>query len=155
MNVFFIFCLFSFVVTKVTGSEGMMSGTLQRCKNSKRSWRSLWFLLKDKVLYTYPQPEVLHTVTFLHTLTCNMQFLISPLCLFLIYKERVACETLPLLGFSVRPEVEGESSMFQLYHNSTLFYTFRAQDSNTALRLKHINFTFTVHIKMYMIYKNE
>ncbi|XP_039545291.1 FYVE, RhoGEF and PH domain-containing protein 5 isoform X3 [Pimephales promelas] len=90
---------------QVTGSEGMMSGTLQRCKNSKRSWRSLWFLLKDKVLYTYPQPE-----------------------------ERVACETLPLLGFSVRPEVEGESSMFQLYHKSTLFYTFRAQDSNTALR---------------------
>ncbi|XP_067316167.1 FYVE, RhoGEF and PH domain-containing protein 5 [Pseudorasbora parva] len=90
---------------QVTGSEGMMSGTLQRCKNSKRSWRSLWFLLKDRVLYTYPQPE-----------------------------ERVACETLPLLGFSVRPEAEGESSMFQLYHKSTLFYTFRAQDSHTAQR---------------------
>lgn len=90
---------------QVTGSESMMSGTLQRCKNSKRSWRSLWFLLKDRVLYTYPQPE-----------------------------ERVACETLPLLGFSVRPEVEGESSMFQLYHKSTLFYTFRAQDSHTAQR---------------------
>ncbi|XP_048055347.1 FYVE, RhoGEF and PH domain-containing protein 5 isoform X1 [Megalobrama amblycephala] len=88
-----------------TGSEGVMSGTLQRCKNSKRSWRSLWFLLKDKVLYTYPQPE-----------------------------ERVACETLPLLGFSVRSEVEEESSMFHLYHKSTLFYTFRAQDSHTAQR---------------------
>ncbi|XP_050968973.1 FYVE, RhoGEF and PH domain-containing protein 5 isoform X2 [Labeo rohita] len=88
-----------------TVSEGVMSGTLQRCRNSKRSWRSLWFLLKDKVLYTYPQPE-----------------------------ERVACETLPLLGFSVRSEAEGESSMFQLYHKSTLFYTFRAQDSHTAQR---------------------
>eukprot|EP00067_Danio_rerio_P047008 XP_021332911.1 FYVE, RhoGEF and PH domain-containing protein 5 [Danio rerio] len=90
---------------QVTGSEGVMSGTLQRCRNSKRSWRSLWFLLKDKVLYTYPQPE-----------------------------ERVACETLPLLGFSVRSEAEGESSVFQLYHKSTLFYTFRAQDSHTAQR---------------------
>ncbi|XP_026116125.1 FYVE, RhoGEF and PH domain-containing protein 5b isoform X1 [Carassius auratus] len=88
-----------------TVSNGVMSGTLHRCRNSKRSWRSLWFLLKDKVLYAYPQPE-----------------------------ERVACETLPLLGFSVRSEVEGESSMFQLYHKSTLFYTFRAQDSHTALR---------------------
>lgn len=90
---------------QVTGSEAVMSGTLQRCRNSKRSWRSLWFLLKDKVLYTYPQPE-----------------------------ERVACETLPLLGFSVRSEAEGESSVFQLYHKSTLFYTFRAQDSHTAQR---------------------
>ncbi|XP_051568583.1 FYVE, RhoGEF and PH domain-containing protein 5-like [Myxocyprinus asiaticus] len=90
---------------QVSGSEGVMSGTLQRCRNSKRSWKNLWFLLKDKVLYTYPQPE-----------------------------ERVACETLPLLGFSVRSEVEGESSMFQLYHKSTLFYTFRAQDCHTAQR---------------------
>lgn len=90
---------------QVTGAEGVMSGTLQRCRNSKRSWKSLWFLLKDKVLYTYPQPE-----------------------------ERLACETLPLLGFSVRSEVEGESSVFQLYHKSTLFYTFRAQDSHTAQR---------------------
>ncbi|XP_059416031.1 FYVE, RhoGEF and PH domain-containing protein 5-like isoform X2 [Carassius carassius] len=88
-----------------TVSEGVMSGTLQRCRNSKRSWRSLWFLLKDKVLYTYPQPE-----------------------------ERVACETLPLMGFSVRSEVEGKSSMFQLYNKSTLFYTFRAQDSHVAQR---------------------
>lgn len=59
-----------------------MSGTLQRCRNSKRSWRSLWFLLKDKVLYTYPQPEVMHTVTFFLTLTCNMQLLISPYVVF-------------------------------------------------------------------------
>lgn len=119
-------------------SDGVMSGTLQRCRTSKRSWRSLWFLLKDKVLYTYPQPEVMHTVTFLHTLTCNMQLLISPCVFFFLYKERIACETLPLLGFSVRSEVEGERSMFQLYHKSTLFYTFRAQDSHTALRLKYI-----------------
>ncbi|XP_062853994.1 FYVE, RhoGEF and PH domain-containing protein 5-like isoform X2 [Trichomycterus rosablanca] len=91
--------------SQVTGSEGDMSGTLQRSRNSKRSWKSLWFLLKDKVLYTYPQPE-----------------------------ERLACESLPLMGFTVRSESEGESSVFQLYHDSTLFYTFRAQDTHTAQR---------------------
>ncbi|XP_058259826.1 FYVE, RhoGEF and PH domain-containing protein 5b isoform X5 [Hemibagrus wyckioides] len=90
---------------QVTGSEGEMSGTLQRSRNSKRSWKSLWFLLKDKVLYTYPQPE-----------------------------ERVACESLPLLGFSVKSENEGESSVFQLYHHTTLYYTFKAQDTHTAQR---------------------
>ncbi|KAI5628364.1 FYVE, RhoGEF and PH domain-containing protein 5-like [Silurus asotus] len=89
----------------VTGSDGEMSGTLQRSRSRKRSWKSLWFLLKDKVLYTYPQPE-----------------------------ERVACESLPLLGFSVKSENEGESSVFQLYHNTTLYYTFRAQDTHTAQR---------------------
>ncbi|XP_053492652.1 FYVE, RhoGEF and PH domain-containing protein 5-like isoform X2 [Ictalurus furcatus] len=90
---------------QVTGSDGEMSGTLQRSRNSKRSWKSLWFLLKDKVLYTYPQPE-----------------------------ERVACESLPLLGFSVKSESEGASSVFQLYHNTTLYYTFKAQDTHTAQR---------------------
>ncbi|KAF7711692.1 FYVE, RhoGEF and PH domain-containing protein 5-like [Silurus meridionalis] len=89
----------------VTGSDGEMSGTLQRSRSRKRSWKSLWFLLKDKVLYTYPQPE-----------------------------ERVACESLPLLGFSVKSENEGESSVFQLYHNTTLYYTFKAQDTHTAQR---------------------
>ncbi|XP_076870657.1 FYVE, RhoGEF and PH domain-containing protein 5b isoform X2 [Brachyhypopomus gauderio] len=90
---------------QVTESDGEMSGTLQRSRNSKRSWKSLWFLLKDKVLYTYPQPE-----------------------------ERVACESLPLLGFSVRSENEGDSSVFQLYHKATLYYTFKAQDMHTAQR---------------------
>ncbi|XP_072540595.1 FYVE, RhoGEF and PH domain-containing protein 5b isoform X2 [Salminus brasiliensis] len=88
-----------------TGPEGEMSGTLERSRNSRRSWKSLWFLLKDKVLYTYPQPE-----------------------------DRVACESLPLLGFSVRSETEGESSTFQLYHKATLYYTFKAQDTHTAQR---------------------
>lgn len=46
-------------VGKVTVSEeGSISGTLQRTKKSKRSWKRLWFLLKDKVLYTYRAQEV-------------------------------------------------------------------------------------------------
>lgn len=38
--------------------EGSISGTLQRSKKSKRNWKRLWFLLKDKVLYTYQAQEV-------------------------------------------------------------------------------------------------
>lgn len=38
--------------------EGSISGTLQRSKKSKRNWKRLWFLLKDKVLYTYRAREV-------------------------------------------------------------------------------------------------
>ncbi|KAI4892730.1 hypothetical protein NFI96_009609 [Prochilodus magdalenae] len=91
---------------QVPGPEGEMSGSLQRSQNSRRSWKNLWFLLKDKVLYAYPQPE-----------------------------DKVMCESLPLLGFSVRSESEGESSVFQLYHKTTLYYTFKAQDTHTAQSL--------------------
>lgn len=35
-----------------------MSGSLQRRKKSKRKWKRLWFLLKDKVLYTFTTREV-------------------------------------------------------------------------------------------------
>lgn len=47
------------LLLQVTVSEeGSISGTLQRSKKSKRSWKRLWFLLKDKVLYTYRAQEV-------------------------------------------------------------------------------------------------
>lgn len=35
-----------------------MSGSLHRRKKSKRKWKRLWFLLKDKVLYTFTAREV-------------------------------------------------------------------------------------------------
>ncbi|KAK7878778.1 hypothetical protein WMY93_030938 [Mugilogobius chulae] len=89
--------------------EGALSGTLQRSK-TKRNWKRLWFLLKDKVLYTYRARE-----------------------------EKVASETLPLIGFTVKlpDKVQGndESTVFQLYHKNTLFYTFKAEDNFTAQRL--------------------
>ncbi|XP_061583598.1 FYVE, RhoGEF and PH domain-containing protein 5-like isoform X2 [Cololabis saira] len=60
--------------TRVTVSEeGSISGSLQRSKKTKRNWKRLWFLLKDKVLYTYRAQE-----------------------------EKVASESLPLLGFTVK-----------------------------------------------------
>ncbi|KAI1890889.1 hypothetical protein AGOR_G00158250 [Albula goreensis] len=98
-------------LTQVTASaEGStMSGSLHRCKRSKRNWKKLWFLIKDKVLYTFTARE-----------------------------DKVAAESLPLLGFTVKlPEkVEGEETknVFQLYHKKTLYYTFRAEDTSTALR---------------------
>ncbi|XP_041809652.1 FYVE, RhoGEF and PH domain-containing protein 5-like isoform X2 [Chelmon rostratus] len=88
--------------TQVTVSEeGSISGSLQRSKKSKRSWKRLWFLLKDK--------------------------------------EKVASETLPLLGFTVKlpDKQEGEevdAKIFQLYHKNTLYYTFKAVDNHTAQR---------------------
>ncbi|XP_070815920.1 FYVE, RhoGEF and PH domain-containing protein 5b isoform X1 [Chaetodon trifascialis] len=97
--------------TQVTMSEeGSISGSLQRSKKSKRSWKRLWFLLKDKVLYTYRAQE-----------------------------EKVASETLPLLGFTVKlpDKQEGEeveANIFQLYHKNTLYYTFKAVDNHTAQR---------------------
>ncbi|XP_011473360.2 FYVE, RhoGEF and PH domain-containing protein 5 isoform X2 [Oryzias latipes] len=85
------------------GVEGStMSGSLQRRKKSKRKWKRLWFLLKDK--------------------------------------DKVASESLPLQGFTVKlteaPEEEdsSSSSVFHLYHKKTLYYTFKADDQHTARR---------------------
>ncbi|XP_048878404.1 FYVE, RhoGEF and PH domain-containing protein 5-like isoform X2 [Brienomyrus brachyistius] len=86
-----------------------MSGTLQRRKRSKRNWKRLWFLIKDKVLYTFSTRE-----------------------------DREAAESLPLRGFTVKlpekPEGDEASSVFQLYHKKTLYCTFRAEDTHTARR---------------------
>uniref|UniRef100_A0A3P9P922 FYVE, RhoGEF and PH domain containing 5a n=1 Tax=Poecilia reticulata TaxID=8081 RepID=A0A3P9P922_POERE len=97
------------VVQATVSEEGSISGTLQRSKTSKRNWKRLWFLLKDKVLYTYRARE-----------------------------EKVASESLPLLGFTVKlPDKQGgdtEANIFQLYHQNTLYYTFKAEDNFTAQR---------------------
>ncbi|XP_061641832.1 FYVE, RhoGEF and PH domain-containing protein 5-like isoform X1 [Phyllopteryx taeniolatus] len=90
--------------------EGSISGSLHRSKKSKRNWKRLWFLLKDKVLYTYRGQE-----------------------------EKVASESLPLLGFTVKlpDNHQGDddaSNVFQLYHKNTLYYTFKAEDNYTAQR---------------------
>ncbi|XP_068576241.1 FYVE, RhoGEF and PH domain-containing protein 5 isoform X2 [Cebidichthys violaceus] len=83
----------------LTVEGSTMSGSLQRRKKSKRKWKRLWFLLKDK--------------------------------------DKVASESLPLQCFTVklteRPEGE-ESNVFHLYHKKTLYYTFRAEDPQTARR---------------------
>lgn len=35
-----------------------MSGYLYRSKGSKKPWKHLWFVIKNKVLYTYAASEV-------------------------------------------------------------------------------------------------
>ncbi|XP_064218143.1 FYVE, RhoGEF and PH domain-containing protein 5 isoform X2 [Aotus nancymaae] len=98
-------------LTEVTASgEGSaISGYLSRCKRGKRHWKKLWFVIKGKVLYTYMASE-----------------------------DKVAMESMPLLGFTIAPEKEEGSSevgpIFHLYHKKTLFYSFKAEDTNSAQR---------------------
>ena len=55
-----------------------------------------------------------------------------------VSQDKVAAESLPLQGFTVklaeRPEGEEGSSVFHLYHKKTLYYSFRAEDQQTARR---------------------
>ncbi|XP_074861088.1 FYVE, RhoGEF and PH domain-containing protein 5 isoform X2 [Carettochelys insculpta] len=90
-----------------SGEGSSISGYLGRCKRGKRHWKKLWFVIKGKVLYTYMANE-----------------------------DKVATESLPLLGFSVAPEKEEGSTdaVFHLYHKQILFYSFRAEDNNSAQR---------------------
>ncbi|NWS75365.1 FGD5 protein, partial [Crotophaga sulcirostris] len=96
-------------LTEVAASEegATISGYLSRCKRGKRHWKKRWFVIKGKVLYTY-----------------------------LANEDKVATESLPLLGFTIAPEKEEGSTdtVFHLYHKQTLFYSFRAEDNNSAQR---------------------
>ncbi|KAM6984734.1 FYVE, RhoGEF and PH domain-containing protein 6-like [Aplochiton taeniatus] len=84
-----------------------MSGYLQRSKGNKKQWKRLWFVIKNKVLYTYAASE-----------------------------DVAALESQPLLGFFLREEKFGPAQklQFKLYHKNTLFYIFKADDIPTAQR---------------------
>uniref|UniRef100_H3D562 FYVE, RhoGEF and PH domain containing 6 n=1 Tax=Tetraodon nigroviridis TaxID=99883 RepID=H3D562_TETNG len=84
-----------------------MSGYLQRSKGYKKHWKRLWFVIKNKVLYTYAASE-----------------------------DVAALESQPLLGFFLREEKNGPAQklQFKLYHKNTLFYIFKADDIPTAQR---------------------
>uniref|UniRef100_UPI00398F68EF FYVE, RhoGEF and PH domain-containing protein 5-like n=1 Tax=Pristiophorus japonicus TaxID=55135 RepID=UPI00398F68EF len=91
-------------------AEGVsMSGYLQRCKRNKRHWKKLWFVIHEKVLYTYRARG-----------------------------NKVAAESLPLLGFTIRGSQDDQPSaptaLFQLYHKNILYYSFKAEDTHTAQR---------------------
>lgn len=90
-----------------SGEGATISGYLSRCKGGKRHWKKRWFVIKGKVLYTYIANE-----------------------------DKVATESLPLLGFTIAPEKDEGSmdTVFHLYHKQTLFYSFRAEDNNSAHR---------------------
>ncbi|XP_061524435.1 FYVE, RhoGEF and PH domain-containing protein 6 [Phycodurus eques] len=84
-----------------------MSGYLNRSKGNKKQWKRLWFVVKNKVLYTYAASE-----------------------------DVAALESQPLLGFFLREEKNGPAQklQFKLYHKNTLFYIFKADDIPTAQR---------------------
>ncbi|XP_045544447.1 FYVE, RhoGEF and PH domain-containing protein 6 [Salmo salar] len=86
-----------------------MSGYLQRSKGNKKQGKRLWFVVKNKVLYTYAASE-----------------------------DVAALESQPLLGFMLKEEEEGAGpavqKQFKLYHKNTLHYIFKADDSQTAQR---------------------
>ncbi|CAL8261330.1 unnamed protein product [Merluccius merluccius] len=81
-----------------------MSGYLQRSKANKKQGRRLWFVIKDKVLYTYAASE-----------------------------DVAALESQPLLGFVLK-EDSTQELQFKLYHKNTIFYIFKADDVQAAQR---------------------
>ncbi|KAI3366642.1 hypothetical protein L3Q82_009336 [Scortum barcoo] len=88
-----------------------MSGYLNRSKGNKKQWKRLWFVIKNKVLYTYAASE-----------------------------DVAALESQPLLGFFLREEKNGPAQklQFKLYHKNTLFYIFKADDIPTAQRVNDV-----------------
>ncbi|XP_037306787.2 FYVE, RhoGEF and PH domain-containing protein 6-like [Pungitius pungitius] len=91
---------------EVTAStdNSSMSGYLQRSKSNKKQGKRLWFVIKDKVLYTYAASE-----------------------------DVAALESQPLLGFVLKVDSAHELQ-FKLYHKKTLHYIFKADDVQTQQR---------------------
>lgn len=84
--------------------DSSMSGYLQRSKGNKKQGKRLWFVIKDKVLYTYAASE-----------------------------DVAALESQPLLGFMLKCD-SSHTLQFKLYHKNTLYYIFKADDVQTAQR---------------------
>uniref|UniRef100_A0A4W3J1F7 FYVE, RhoGEF and PH domain containing 6 n=1 Tax=Callorhinchus milii TaxID=7868 RepID=A0A4W3J1F7_CALMI len=94
-------------VSANTGASSM-SGYLYRSKGSKKPWKRFWFVIQNKVLYTYAASE-----------------------------DVAALESQPLLGFTVSGVHEDPTEskvIFQLLHKRTLFYVFKVDDQHTAQR---------------------
>uniref|UniRef100_G1R1E5 FYVE, RhoGEF and PH domain containing 6 n=1 Tax=Nomascus leucogenys TaxID=61853 RepID=G1R1E5_NOMLE len=85
--------------------DSSMSGYLYRSKGNKKPWKHFWFVIKNKVLYTYAASE-----------------------------DVAALESQPLLGFTVIQvkDENSESKVFQLLHKNMLFYVFKAEDAHSA-----------------------
>ncbi|XP_008281460.1 FYVE, RhoGEF and PH domain-containing protein 6-like isoform X2 [Stegastes partitus] len=81
-----------------------MSGYLQRSRRNKKQGKRLWFVIQDKVLYTYAASE-----------------------------DVAALESQPLLGFVLKVD-SSQKLQFKLYHKNTLYYIFKADDVQTAQR---------------------
>nr|KAF6368432.1 FYVE, RhoGEF and PH domain containing 6 [Myotis myotis] len=85
--------------------DSSMSGYLYRSKGHKKPWKHFWFVIKNKVLYTYAASE-----------------------------DVAAMESQPLLGFTVTEvkDENSESRVFHLLHKNMVFYVFKADDAHSA-----------------------
>ncbi|XP_030215055.1 NACHT, LRR and PYD domains-containing protein 3-like, partial [Gadus morhua] len=86
--------------TEITSMSGYLSGS----KGSKKQWKRLWFVIKDKVLYTYADVAALES---------------QPLLGFFLREEKYG---------------PAQRQQFKLYHKNTMFYIFKADDIPTAQR---------------------
>lgn len=124
-----------------------MSGYLQRSKGYKKPWKRLWFVIKNKVLYTYAASEVRRSCSGIG-ICCglNMGFDGRVRCVrwrrsCVCAQDVAALESQPLLGFFLREEKSGpaEKLQFKLYHKNILYYIFRADDIPTAQRYTRVH----------------
>lgn len=129
--------MLSFQVSANTENSSM-SGYLNRSKGNKKQWKRLWFVIKNKVLYTYAASEVLRLSDFCVLFFLKKLFCFSPFWLsnYFSLQDVAALESQPLLGFFLREEKNGPAQklQFKLYHKNTLFYIFKADDIPTAQR---------------------
>lgn len=110
-----------------------MSGYLNRSKGNKKQWKRLWFVIKNKVLYTYAASEVRAPPAVSSSLPPRLPLeRASPFS----RQDVAALESQPLLGFFLREEKNGPARklQFKLYHKNTLFHIFKADDIPTAQR---------------------
>lgn len=117
-----------------------MSGYLQRSKGNKKHWKRLWFVIKNKVLYTYAASEVLSDLFVIYAEYLPSSQLALWLSSCFALQDVAALESQPLLGFFLREEKNGPAQklQFKLYHKNTLFYIFKADDIPTAQRYLNI-----------------
>lgn len=116
-----------------------MSGYLNRSKGNKKPWKRLWFVIKDKVLYTYAASEVpgRRVLSFSNSTRWLLYLLVdTDFCL----QDVAALESQPLLGFFLREEKNGPAQklQFKLYHKNNLYYIFKADDIPTAQRYREV-----------------
>nr|XP_003476284.2 FYVE, RhoGEF and PH domain-containing protein 6 [Cavia porcellus] len=90
---------------RASAEDSTMSGYLHRAKGARKPWRHLWFVIKNKVLYTYAASE-----------------------------DVAALESQPLLGFTVTrvSDDSADPRVFQLLHKDMVFYVFKAEDAQSA-----------------------
>lgn len=121
-------------------TDSSMSGYLQRSKGNKKQGKRLWFVIKDKVLYTYAASEVSSSACIntssvsCHNWTKRGWFHAHLTEVFhCVIQDVAALESQPLLGFMLKVD-SSQKLQFKLYHKNTLYYIFKADDIQTAQR---------------------